>query len=195
MLDKLRIPYGEAAVFSEAKTPEVLCAWDVDNDTSPCFGDSGGPVVKNVAGVDRVFGIVSFGMLPDCLTIDQIGIYTRVSYFTSFLGYTMSRELALGSSRLCPGTLAPVVTYTARRDGLTDVKLAWAADSRAERGYRLFYAPQETLGANVSRLELTRGDTQLSVTLASGQNFFVSMQGRSANCDGPLSSLVKVTVP
>ena len=84
-------------------------------------------------------------------------------------------------------TIASAVTATF-------VTLTWAADSKAE-GYRVFYAPQQNPGAAINRLELPVGQSSLSVVLASGQKFFVSVQGHSALCDGPQSTLVAVNVP
>ncbi|MGP1609156.1 MAG: trypsin-like serine protease, partial [Burkholderiales bacterium] len=194
VLEKLKIPYGADPLFSETVSPQVFCTWDAQDDSTPCYGDSGGPVVKSVGGVERVFAIVGSGLLPNCILTDQIGIFPRVTYFASFIAYTMDRSLALGHTNLCPGGLAPVISYAARQDGKQDVRLSWPKDNLAE-GYRVFYAPHASMGANAQKLEVPAGQTDVSVVLAPGQKFFVTVQARSARCDGPLSALMLVKVP
>lgn len=193
LLDKLDIPYGSDPLYSDVMTPHILCAWDAQDASMPCFGDSGGPVVRNVGGTERLFGIVSAGLLPDCTLAEQISFFTNAPYFTSFVGYTLNRGLMLGASRLCPGRITPTITYSARHDGRHDVKVSWNRDSVANR-YRVFYASHASMGTDVHEIDV-QGRTEISTVLATGQKFFVAVQGRVGRCDGPLSSVVMVKVP
>jgi secreted trypsin-like serine protease len=196
ILDAAKRSYGPEPIFSDANTPDLLCIWDDDDSSTPCHGDSGGPVVRNIDGIERVFGLTSFGYKENCATKGQLAIFTRVAYFQSFIDYTMNRSLALGRMALCPGPLAPDVKYATRTDGKVDVTMSWTADANAE-GYRVVYVPQQGLGSTLkpNRLELPRDRTSLSVVLPRGLKFYVAIQGSSAKCDGPFSSIVPVDVP
>ena len=79
-------------------TSRMVCAGDYDvGGIDACQGDSGGPLFTVNAGTFTVIGIVSSG--EGCAWKDYPGIYTRVSFFESWItSYT--------------GTLGPVETLT-----------------------------------------------------------------------------------
>lgn len=95
----------------------MLCAEGVRNGTpvDSCVGDSGGPLVGGEGPTRRLIGVVSWG-LDRCATRLGVGVYSRVSAFSTFLrdaGVPFEPE---------PGELPlpPVVTGVATtRGGLT----------------------------------------------------------------------------
>ncbi|KAG5335356.1 SNAK protease, partial [Acromyrmex heyeri] len=73
------VPYGI--------TPSMICAGDRSGNWTrdTCQGDSGGPlqIVSNNKCVFLLIGITSFGKA--CAMIDIPGVYTRVSYYLSWI--------------------------------------------------------------------------------------------------------------
>lgn len=71
-------------VFGPVITPVHLAAVDPDEIATPCVGDSGGPLIKEIAGIDTLVGVVSFGS-ADCNDASLPAIYTRVPLFASWI--------------------------------------------------------------------------------------------------------------
>ena len=74
--------YGPESVDARV----MLCAEGVRGGSivDSCVGDSGGPLVGGVGESRRLIGVVSWG-LDQCATRLGVGVYTRVSAFTTFL--------------------------------------------------------------------------------------------------------------
>jgi hypothetical protein len=62
-------------------TEKNICAGDGKRNKDACIGDSGGPLMQNVAGVWHQVGIVSWG--KGCGSFP--GVYTRVDQFLSWI--------------------------------------------------------------------------------------------------------------
>jgi secreted trypsin-like serine protease len=67
--------YGELAPATE------ICAGYTSGGVDTCQGDSGGPMVKNVSGVWREVGIVSYG--NGCARPNYPGVYGEVQAFSN----------------------------------------------------------------------------------------------------------------
>ncbi|HTR00961.1 MAG TPA: serine protease, partial [Candidatus Acidoferrum sp.] len=180
--------------FSDTASPDILCAWDETDTQSPCHGDSGGPLTAVVNSSPVLLGIVNLGIVNNCALPLQIGIYTRVSHYINFIHDSMGRNLSLEFSSLCPVAQRPVVSYGSLGGGKYKVTATWTQDAQAN-GYRLYYSVAQTLGQNISKVEMAADTTQLAVTLDSGMHFYIAVQGKGTVCDGPMSDLAEVTVP
>jgi len=73
-----------AVVFGPVITDVHLAAVDPAETATPCVGDSGSPLVKNIAGADTLVGLVSFGS-ADCEDASLPAIYTRVPLFAGWI--------------------------------------------------------------------------------------------------------------
>lgn len=71
-------------VFGPVITAVHLAAVDPDEIATPCVGDSGSPLVKNIAGTDTLVGLVSFGS-ADCDDASLPTIYTRIPLFAPWI--------------------------------------------------------------------------------------------------------------
>lgn len=71
-------------VFGPVITAVHLAAVDPDEIATPCVGDSGSPLVKNIAGIDTLVGLVSFGS-ADCSDASLPTIYTRIPLFAPWI--------------------------------------------------------------------------------------------------------------
>jgi len=65
-----------------------ICAGYMEGGKDSCQGDSGGPLIVNTPTGYELAGIVSFGGSADqkCAAPNFPGIYTKVSYFTRWIG-------------------------------------------------------------------------------------------------------------
>lgn len=76
--DRCRRMYGKYS--GEFKIlPSMLCCGSESGGIDTCQGDSGGPIVFN----NKLVGIVSFGI--GCARPNFPGVYTRVSYFATWI--------------------------------------------------------------------------------------------------------------
>jgi secreted trypsin-like serine protease len=183
----------DTAVITASGYRDILCAWDTKENSTPCFGDSGGPLIAMLSGRPVVVGITSTGYVPDCATSGQIGIYARVSHFRNFLNLDMRSDFALSFSRVCPGRVKPIIVYSDRTANTTLVTLQWQADARAKR-YRLLYHPKGNVTTQaIGNATLGGESTSFSVMLPVGADYYVKMQAANDSCDGPASELLKVT--
>ncbi len=98
------------AVFGPVIESVHLPAVDPGGIATPCVGDSGSPLVKTIAGQDRLAGLVSFGTI-DCSDATKPTIYTRVP---SFAGW-MNERLVLTATD-------PVPSLTGKGRAVTEGK-------------------------------------------------------------------------
>jgi len=73
-----------AVVFGTVITDVHLAAVDPAETATPCVGDSGSPLVKNIGGTDTLVGLVSFGS-ADCEDASLPSIYSRVPLYVSWI--------------------------------------------------------------------------------------------------------------
>lgn len=71
-------------------TDNMLCAGAWEGGKDACYGDSGGPLLRQVQGRDVLAGIVSFG--HECAVRAKPGVYVRVSKFTDWIKTTAQSE-------------------------------------------------------------------------------------------------------
>ena len=69
--------------FSFSPQSSRLAAVDPDEESTPCRGDSGGPLIKNIDGADTLVGIVSFGS-ADCDPAIP-SVYTNVAFYATWI--------------------------------------------------------------------------------------------------------------
>lgn len=187
-------PLPEEPYFSDALTPEILCAWDPADVQAPCFGDSGGPLTGSVNGAPVLVGVVSFAWVGACATQGQLGVFGKVAAYGGFIADTTSREPALGFNALCPRAPEPQVSYRPLLKDISRVTVSWAADGNAT-GWRLYHAPAAAPGRAPQVIELPASARSYEVNLRSGQRFHVALQARAAACDSALSAVQQVTAP
>ena len=124
------------AVFGPVIESVHLPAVDPAGIATPCVGDSGSPLVKTIAGQDRLAGLVSFGTI-DCDDATQPTIYTRVP---SFAGW-MNERLALTATApalLLTGKGRVITKGTvARTSNGTDFGTLRRAGTSRTRAFRL----------------------------------------------------------
>ena len=67
-------------------TENHVCAGFNDgNSPHTCHGDSGGPLICNVAGIATLVGITSFGSIEDCGKMQLYTVFGRVSKVKSWI--------------------------------------------------------------------------------------------------------------
>jgi secreted trypsin-like serine protease len=124
------------AVFGPVIQSVHLPAVDPAGIATPCVGDSGSPLVKTVAGQDRLAGLVSFGTI-DCSDATKPTIYTRIP---SFAGW-MNERLVLTATDPAPSLTGKgrVVkeSAVARATNGTDFGTLGRAGSFRTRAFRL----------------------------------------------------------
>lgn len=187
-------PKDNVDYFSGLTSPFIICAWDASNALTPCYGDSGGPLTATVDGQPVLVGVVGGGVVDNCKRAGQIGMYSRIAYFSFFIEEAMGRKQSLGFPALCPSKQTVSIGYEALGDGKNRVRVVWDKDDNAS-SYNVFYAPAESLGKGIRKMEVSAPTTQLAVTLLTGQKFHVAVQGKGAACDGPVSAMREVVVP
>jgi len=74
-------------VGGEATGAHQICAGAGRDET--CVGDSGGPLIAEDRGTDRVMGLVSFG--SGCAGDLPVTVYTRVSAYAGWIADTIGR--------------------------------------------------------------------------------------------------------
>jgi len=100
-LQEVDVNYTDAAICEAAYEPlfgansikeSMICAGTPEGGKDACHGDSGGPLIVNVEGVDYQAGVVSWGN-PTCAQTGFYGVYAKVAYFEEWLDRSMNRHL------------------------------------------------------------------------------------------------------
>lgn len=162
-------------------TESSLCAGDADGGKDTCTGDSGGPLVvfDDESQSWRQAGITSYG-LERCAYPGQYGVYTRLEKYKDFISET-----------ICTATQIPIAPFLTLSQTGVNVTAEWTSDSL--NAYRLYYAPYPGLEAIYS-LDMNQANT-LSVTLSSGQNFYVAVRAYDGNCISDFSNIESFIIP
>lgn len=162
-------------------TDNMLCLGVLNGSKDSCKGDSGGPafILDPESNKLRQIGIVSFGF--GCARPGFVGVYTRVSEFSTFISDTVC------SAEETPGIPGLEITV----EGNT-VTASWNEVANAE-GYRLNYAPYPDMEP-IESLDLNQ-QTEMTVTLPSGSAFFVAVNAYNLNCRGGYSEIKDFKLP
>ena len=84
-LKKAQVPFVSDSVCGQAYSylapATEICAGYTQGGVDTCQGDSGGPMVKNVGGVWREVGIVSYGY--GCARAGYPGVYSEIQAFSN----------------------------------------------------------------------------------------------------------------
>ena len=171
-----------------------LCTIDAALKTSVCYGDSGGPLLAQVAGQTVVVGIASFLIEKNCQGTNNLQFFTEVTRFLDFIQQAMASNRDLNFSQWCPQAPLPGVTVLPLPDGRASASVAWPAVASAV-GYDLVYVPLPRQDSGVGRVQLAAAATALTLTLPVGARYLVAVQAKGADCDSALSATVEVSVP
>ncbi|MDH5393872.1 MAG: serine protease [Gammaproteobacteria bacterium] len=76
--------------YSGYVTDNMLCAGYAAGGIDSCNGDSGGPLMLNLAGSWHQIGIVSWGSTVGCAAAGYYGVYTKVAMFDDWLNSIIS---------------------------------------------------------------------------------------------------------
>jgi len=172
----------------------MLCAGFPEGGKDACNGDSGGPlVVPNEQGNGwKLAGIVSFGLTANCAQAKAYGVYTRVSAFSEFVGEKLCAKNSASFTDMLfinPIPPAPILTLTVANNLVTGT---WNDLAKAS-GYQLFYAPYPD-GIPVGSLDVGK-QNNYSVTLQSGQNYYVALRAYNGYCYGDFSNIEYFVIP
>lgn len=77
--------------------PSTLCLKLYATPSSPCFGDSGSPLMATVRGREVVVGVSSAFDNSECNGLNTISIYTRASSFTAFIKQASPNTIFINS--------------------------------------------------------------------------------------------------
>ncbi len=129
------------------------------------------------------------------LTFDQVGFFSQVSRFGTFIAESKARSLALSFDHFCPPEVIPLASYVKQTDGKTRVTISWNDTNTDTSAYRLYYTRLPKQGSFIGNIDLAPPVGEFSITLTSGLKFMIAMQALSGKCDGPVSEPLLVLVP
>lgn len=86
--------------------PSMLCLKLFATPASPCFGDSGSPLMATIRGRKVVVGITSGLDNSECNGLNTIAIYTRASSFTTFIKQASPNTSFVSSDFVVPPVFA-----------------------------------------------------------------------------------------
>ncbi len=121
-------------------TDDMLCAGAWEGGRDACYGDSGGPLIRQVQGKDLLAGIVSFG--HECAVRAKPGVYVRVSRYIDWIKDTARSECTFDALE------QQFPEYFARPSESTIVMTAESDDMR----YRSYPLSSSFLGLRGSKI-------------------------------------------
>lgn len=181
--------------FGQGQISRDICTHDPADETGPCFGDSGGPVVINRNGQDLLIGIISTIFSgKSCMAMDDHERHAKVAFHSDFISHSMGQDFTLGFDKICPGTTVPRVEIGPASGDTAKVTVSWDALSDVS-GYQLRYSSYPDPDGNVAMAEFPASTSSFDVDLNSGLSLYISLQAFNARCHGPASNLVPLLVP
>lgn len=148
-------------------TENMICAGVLDpeeDNQSPCFGDSGGPLFDETHGFSEQFGIVSFGtgrcgeQPRDDVRVPSV--YTNMEVFGPWVATTVGSEPAGPLNLAIDGETEVTVSAC----DAFKITLTFDADSLRERIFDPRYFSDVGLNVNSLDIDLTNGSIDLTLT-------------------------------
>ena len=105
---------GDCGVMNNYMTSDMICAGVREGGKDSCQGDSGGPLFTSDAannGAETLIGVVSWGF--GCATAGQLGIYSEVAHFRSWLDAQLTDINTCSPPGSSESTNAPTTTTEA----------------------------------------------------------------------------------
>ena len=174
---------------ADADPATMLCADGVNADrqtVDTCSGDSGGPLIANVAGAERLAGIVSWGQ--SCAGTFP-GVYTRVAAMADFL-----KTVDIATTGIAP-VAGPGMVAFARPSG-AHVIFGPPAGSAQPLQYQAT-ATDPTTGAQATCSAITRDDGLppfCNITgLTNGTAYAVAAVASAGGGNSPVSAALTIT--
>jgi secreted trypsin-like serine protease len=173
----------------------VFCLIADSDEQSPCFGDSGGPMIVQVNGESYLAGISSRGLsLSECGGELSLAKYSDVTAAQDFIEEAMGRDFSIDFDNFCPPQMTLEVAYRDLSNGNTEVTLYWDAFDQATE-YLLRYTDYPAASLGIGEVSVDAGTTSLTIELQSGLSFYLSLQTSNGSCSSPNSELVLVQAP
>ena len=194
--EQIHLEFHENPVFDipplgdSSNASQNLCTYDPVESGDPCIGDSGGPLIVNVDGVNRQVGITSRGSSTKCIEPNALNIYTKVAFYLDFIDEVIGRDSTLGFDNYCPAQATIEASYQEMDNNTVLVTLSWSEIQGAST-YIVRYIDQSTPDI-LGKVEFEARITNASARLPAGFDFLVSIQARGPNCDGLASKLLSV---
>lgn len=186
------IDVDDPELSNEPQLSTQICAFDPADESGVCFGDSGGPLMVSVAGRLYHVGIASYIITEKgCTGLLATSVFTRSSFYLSFIDDVMSRNFAITFESFCPPQLNPQITSTALSNGNNEVKISWDEVANAE-SYILRYSTVESPGLTIDSVNLSADIRSVQAEFSPEQRFYVSVQAQSQSCTGPGSALLQI---
>lgn len=156
-------------------TDNMLCAGFSSGIKDTCSGDSGGPLVvfDEMSQLWHQVGITSFGV--GCEAQGNFGGYTRVKNFSDFI-----------SAAICSNSESPEAPVMDMQVLGRNVTISWTSTTDIG-GYRLNYAPYPD-ASPIESIDM-HNQSHFSITLSSGNAFFVAINAYEGNCRSGLSNI------
>ncbi|MDX1490998.1 MAG: serine protease [Pseudohongiellaceae bacterium] len=172
-------------ITEEDMHPKTICAWKEQEQASPCFGDSGGPIVQREGGIVYQVGIVSSGY-GDCVHSLGFGLIVTLSQVSDFIDEVMGRDLSIDFDDFCPAPMNLNVDYGLKTASSQWVTLSWDAVENAQ-SYRVRFANFPVSTQQINEMSLPVETTEATLELQMNDAIALSIQAVNANCDGAMS--------
>jgi secreted trypsin-like serine protease len=93
-LQQVSLNIEESAICNSASTPDNVICLGIFDEKTPCFGDSGGPLlILDSTGQNwKQIGVISSGKVKKCSSQRSAGLYTQVDKYKEFINSTISPE-------------------------------------------------------------------------------------------------------
>lgn len=91
----------------------MFAAGYLEGEVDSCYGDSGGPIFKNIDNTYYLFGLVSAG--KGCAEKNKPGVYAKTSYALSWVSDTINQHYHCGQN-------IDLFTYTENERTLVDIR-------------------------------------------------------------------------
>jgi secreted trypsin-like serine protease len=181
----------ETAARAE-RHPDVLCAWNTEELTSPCYGDSGGPIVQFVDGSPYQIGVTS-AVSKNCVHELGTSLYAKVANKTAFFDDVMNRDFDLDYDDYCAGAMSVAVAYETKTPEVQTATITWDSVENADF-YRARYSAYPITGNTIGSIDLPAGQTEASLDIGADDSFALTLRAYNSRCNGPVSNAVIIRV-